>query len=336
MHDLEQTMKAEDCQMNMSRFYIKNNKVIENVAEIEKKEDINNFAYQVAAKKQDKSKSFAGNYVNRKTERDEDMPQSDPTHQKNPDETINEGDGEDNSETLREKMIKIFKNNSSRLLHERNKYVFLASVAEDAISYALIPKYNLSEMVGFILIKKLFYMIGELKIILEEKENLYKLEGWEDYTGTKDFSKIYVYISKEYDVFKVYYDSMHENVKKNSEKSNFQNELVAKSLSADTKEELESVFNETLLKYAQYGIEALQNQEVLEDKQKWIHLNQICDSLMLDRSFAFKQGDKQFNFKLFYEEFNQHPLSYLREMVEKKYIQGFQKLGKYGIFEDST
>jgi serine/threonine-protein kinase ULK2 len=187
------------------------------------------------------------------------MPNSDPTHQKNPDETLNDGDVVQDTETLREKMIKIFKNNSSRLLHERNKYVFLASVAEDAISYALIPKYNLSEMVGFILIKKLFYMIGDLKLILEEKENIYALEEWDDYIGTKDFSKIYVYISKEYDVFKVYYDSMHENVKKNSEKNNFENDIVAKSLSANTKAELQAVFNETLLKYTEYAMAGIQN-----------------------------------------------------------------------------
>jgi serine/threonine-protein kinase ULK/ATG1 len=36
-------------------------------------------------------------------------------------------------ETSREKKIRIFKYNTSRILHERNKYVFLASVAEEAI-----------------------------------------------------------------------------------------------------------------------------------------------------------------------------------------------------------
>lgn len=36
-------------------------------------------------------------------------------------------------ETLREKQIRVFKLNTTRLLHERNKYVFLASIAEEAI-----------------------------------------------------------------------------------------------------------------------------------------------------------------------------------------------------------
>lgn len=36
-------------------------------------------------------------------------------------------------ETLREKQIKAFKKNSKYLLHRRNIYVFLASVAEEAM-----------------------------------------------------------------------------------------------------------------------------------------------------------------------------------------------------------
>lgn len=48
--------------------------------------------------------------------------------------------------------IRIKKRNSNRILHERNIYVFLASVAEEAVNYANL-KY--SELVGFLLVKKL-------------------------------------------------------------------------------------------------------------------------------------------------------------------------------------
>jgi len=44
------------------------------------------------------------------------------------------------------------KRNANRILHERNIYVFLASVAEDAIHNSNL-KY--SEIVGFLLVKKL-------------------------------------------------------------------------------------------------------------------------------------------------------------------------------------
>jgi serine/threonine-protein kinase ULK/ATG1 len=38
-----------------------------------------------------------------------------------------------NEESEREKQIKIKKRNSNRILHERNIYVFLASLAEEAM-----------------------------------------------------------------------------------------------------------------------------------------------------------------------------------------------------------
>lgn len=55
-------------------------------------------------------------------------------------------------ETAKEVLTKIIKKNTNRILHERNKYVFLASVAEDVICNDFIY----SEIVAFLLVKKLF------------------------------------------------------------------------------------------------------------------------------------------------------------------------------------
>lgn len=55
-------------------------------------------------------------------------------------------------ESLRELQIRMKKRSANRILHERNIYVFLASVAEDAINNNNL-KY--SEIVGFLLVKKL-------------------------------------------------------------------------------------------------------------------------------------------------------------------------------------
>lgn len=320
MQDLQETMAADDCKLNLSRFYVKNNKVIDNVAEIEKREDINDYTYKMAAKnKEDEGEKdqFTGTYVKRKIIREDD-PEPTPDSNINKSEAMGIPPSEENEETLREKRIRIFKHNSSRLLHERNKYVFLASVAEDAISLALVAKYNLSEMVGFILIKKLFFMIGELKEVLELKKNSFNLGEWDEYIDTKDFGKIYVYISKEYDVFKVYYNSMHDNVQKNSEKDGFDNTLVFKALKAEGEKELTEIFSEILLNYSNIIIKAVDNHDMANDKKKWVHLNQIMDCLNLDQSFEFQTNDKQFNFKLFYEEFNQRSLQEIIDTVKSK------------------
>jgi len=52
-------------------------------------------------------------------------------------------------ETPKEILVKIIKKNTNRILHERNKYVFLASVAEDVICNGFIY----SEIVAFLLVK---------------------------------------------------------------------------------------------------------------------------------------------------------------------------------------
>lgn len=46
--DLEDTMNQDEVQMSMSRFYIKNNQVIQHPSEIDQKKDINDFALNVA------------------------------------------------------------------------------------------------------------------------------------------------------------------------------------------------------------------------------------------------------------------------------------------------
>jgi len=48
--------------------------------------------------------------------------------------------------------IRIKKKNANRILHERNIYVFLASVAEDAMNNNHLKN---SDIVGFLLVKKL-------------------------------------------------------------------------------------------------------------------------------------------------------------------------------------
>ena len=64
-------------------------------------------------------------------------------------------------ETLREKQIKAFKRNSKYLLHRRNIYVFLASVAEEAMELGKELKF--SDIVGYFLIRKLLQLLGGLK-----------------------------------------------------------------------------------------------------------------------------------------------------------------------------
>lgn len=77
-----------------------------------------------------------------------------------------------NEESEREKQIKIKKRNSNRILHERNIYVFLASLAEEAMCNQNL---RYSEILGFLLVKKLLQMVEFLADKMKNKINVFKL-----------------------------------------------------------------------------------------------------------------------------------------------------------------
>ena len=113
-------------------------------------------------------------------------------------------------ETLREKQIKAFKRNSKYLLHRRNIYVFLASVAEEAMELGKELKF--SDIVGYFLIRKLLQLLGGLKELMEKKD-VPGLLYWELFKAEKDFRDIQAYVWKEYDVFRVFYESVHNRIR---------------------------------------------------------------------------------------------------------------------------
>jgi hypothetical protein len=76
------------------------------------------------------------------------------------------------------------------------------------------------------------------------------------------------YINKEYDVFKVYYDSMYENVRKNFNQSNQKNQYVVDALSVNKKVDLDHCFYNTLLTYANDLFASLKKNGLLGDKAK--------------------------------------------------------------------
>lgn len=53
----------EDVELNMSKFYMKNNMVVDHPNEISKKKNINNYAYDVMNKKS--KQTFEGELINR-------------------------------------------------------------------------------------------------------------------------------------------------------------------------------------------------------------------------------------------------------------------------------
>lgn len=90
-----------------------------------------------------------GTVLNRKVKRDENKPET-------TNNLVSNNEIDEEQLSVKEKQMRIFKLNTSILLHERNKYVFLATVSEDALKM----KTPLSDMVAYLLIKKLYIMIS--------------------------------------------------------------------------------------------------------------------------------------------------------------------------------
>ena len=311
MQDLEETIKTNDIN-NMSKFYIKNNKVIDHVTDIEKRKDINDFALKAieAQGSDSKEKNFTGNYVNRNYQRDEEETEV------NIKVGLADNNGEvTNEETDRERAIRIFKQNSACILHERNKYVFLASVAEDAISFG----FKHSDLIGYILIKKLFRMLCELKFHIENKKNHLGLGLWQDYLETKDFIKISNYINQEFHIFKKYYENLNQTIVKKFSTQDPKNVTLDKLLKTSTEEEINAMLKKLLKDYVEGLFNSGSADSTKKRKDVWIHINQLLDCLNSDKVFFFeKETNKQFNFKLFYEEVKSLQLQEVAEMVKGK------------------
>ena len=192
-NDMEDTMKeSDDIELNMSKFYLKNNMVVDHPKEIVKKENINNYAYDVVKKKKEVP-LFEGKMIKRDSleKKEAESVKSFQTT----DQTENDKESQKeitNEETLREKQIKAFKKNGNRLLHHRNIYVLLASVAEETMNQNI----KFSDIVGYLLIRKLLTLLEWLKERMENKTQFPEMEHWELFLYEKDYHDIRSYVEK--------------------------------------------------------------------------------------------------------------------------------------------
>lgn len=151
---------TEDVSINMSKFYMKNNMVIDHPHEIQQKEQINQYALEMV--KGNGNKEFKGELIKRNMRRQE-VPGEGEVEKGEIKGNQAEDKGDEkmtDKETERELEIKAFKRNANRLLHYRNIYVFLASLAEETMNNTNI---RMSEIAGYLLVKKLLALIQWLK-----------------------------------------------------------------------------------------------------------------------------------------------------------------------------
>ncbi|KAL4497508.1 hypothetical protein ABPG73_020605 [Tetrahymena malaccensis] len=322
-NDLEATLKDEGLlSMNMSRFYIKNNKVIQHPSEIEKKQEINNYAINVAKAGKNQN-NYQGAIIKRQTERVEEVQPAVQNNATQEESKQTEEDEMQTKESVREAQIRIKKRNANRILHERNIYVFLASVAEDAMNNTTLKS---SELVGFLLVKKLLQLVEFLAGKMRKKENVFKLELWDMFVDTKDFNDIFMYIEKEHEVFRLYFNSMLDKIQNSPKIINSAIDAQVKAaISSNINQNIDAVLKSMLQDYCHELVQQiLTSIKDSKDPEPYrplmIHADRILDCLRLDQVFQFEEpkNKQQFNFKLYYDEDDKMDIEQLMNKIQTK------------------
>lgn len=111
-------------------------------------------------------------------------------------------------------------------------------------------------------VKKLLQLVDFLSSKLSNKINIFSLDLWDQFVNSKDFKDIFVYIEKEYEVFRLYFQSMYEKLSQNPRIKNSQlDEETRIALSSNINISIDKVLRRYLKDYAQSLLIYIQNQK---------------------------------------------------------------------------
>lgn len=101
------------------------------------------------------------------------------------------------------------------------------------------------------IVKKLLQLVDFLASKLSNKINIYQLDLWDQFINSKDFKDIFVYIEKEYEVFRLYFQSMYEKLSQNPRIKNSQlDEETRVALSSNININIDKVLRKYLKEYS--------------------------------------------------------------------------------------
>jgi hypothetical protein len=225
--NLEQNLKVsclckkEELPFNLSKFYIKSNRVVENVHDIGAKKDLNAYVKDVIHSKE--KPPYQGTYIRRLAERDNKENQkqltSMPTEKDIKDEEPDLQTDHKLSEIASAERVR---RNSRLVLHHRNLYAFLGHLAEDLIETHLNNYY---QCLAFLLVKKVVTKIAALKLSLKKRE-IKEVQNWPEFEKTPEFRELTEFIDSEEDIFNRFYEKLSLKVFEEGTLSNFEEDLM--------------------------------------------------------------------------------------------------------------
>ena len=137
-----------------------------------------------------------------------------------------------------------------------------------------------SDIVSYFLIRKLLHLLSKLKEIMEKKE-FKDLNFWELFQAEKDFKDIHVYVWKEYDVFRVFYESVHNRIKDKVKLLDQETQSVIMNQNSPLNEK---IYQKNLREYLKTLFETCKSKHFkseMEERKLYVHVQRILDCLTL-------------------------------------------------------
>ncbi len=147
---------------------------------------------------------------------------------------------------------------------------------------------ELSDIVGYLLIRKLLQLLLNLKELMETKDAKHaNLQYWEQFQGEKDFVDIKMYVWKEYDVFKVYYKTFDDRIREKTKMLNTELQEVVNNPSSPLNEKVYQRYLREYVRTLFSGAKKISFEDEKSERKFYAHHLRIMDSLNLEDVFYF-------------------------------------------------
>ena len=136
---------------------------------------------------------------------------------------------------------------------------------------------------------------------LMEKKDVPGLQYWELFKAEKDFRDIQAYVWKEYDVFRVFYESVHNRIR---DKVKYLDEDTRTVIANPNSPLSDMVFSRTLRDYIKnlhQLVRTRQFKSESDERKLYVHLQRMVDCLNIEGVFQFDRNGVIFNFHSYYE-----------------------------------
>ena len=144
-----------------------------------------------------------------------------------------------------------------------------------------------SDIAGYMLIRKLLTLLVWLKESMENKHNFPGMDYWELYVKTKDYQDIRNYIDKEYSVFHIFSNSVHNKIKNSVKELDPETEAVYNNPNSPL---MEKVYQKILREYVRCLYGSLKEKKYsfeADEKKIYIHISRILDCLNIEQVFQY-------------------------------------------------